>query len=120
MLNFDIFAGLGVAVAIVLFVLFGMPWLRSRGFNNIYKDVKMGLLMFGYAFRDEKIKDITAIILGVVTELEDLDMAPDEKREDAVAMSFRELIDLLDLEIDEAAIETIVNIAVSYLPPTNQ
>lgn len=120
MLDFNLLTGILVAVAITLFIRFGLPYLRKRGYSNIYSDIKAGLLIFGYAFRDEKIKSIADLMLKIVQETERLDKAPAEKREEAVNLAFRALIKELNIEIEEQAIVTIVNIAVSYLPPTNR
>lgn len=120
MLDFNLIYAILVAIAIVLFITFVSPLLQKKGKPNIYTDIKMGLLLFGYAFRDEKIKAITDLVLKVVRETEKLDLAPDDKKEEAIEIAFRALIKELALEIDEDAIETIVNIAVAYLPPTNR
>lgn len=120
MLDFNLITGILVAIFIILFIRFGLPYIRKNGYSNIYTDIKAGLLLFGYAFRDEKIKAITDLILKIVQETERLDVAPEEKREEAVNIAFRTLIKELNLEIEEKAIKTIVNIAVAYLPPTNR
>lgn len=119
MLDFNLLTGILVAIAIIIFIRFGLPYLRRRGYTNIYSDIKAGLLLFGYAFRDEKVKAIADLVLRIVQETERLDRAPGEKREEAVNLAFRALIKELNIEIEEKAIVTIVNIAVSYLPPTH-
>lgn len=120
MLDFNLLTGILVAVAIILFIRYGMPYLSKRGYSNIYKDIKAGLWLFGYAFRDEKIKAIADLVLRIVQETERLDIAPEYKRIEAVNIAFRALIKELNLEIDEEAIATIINIAVAYLPPTHE
>lgn len=119
MLDFNLLTAILVAVGIVIFVRMGIPYLKQKGYSDIYTDVKMGLLLFGYAFRDDKVKAITDLILRIVNETEKLDIAPDDKKEEAIGIAFRALIKELNLEIEEEAIETIINIAVAYLPPTN-
>lgn len=119
MFDFNLLTGILVAAAIVLFIRFGMPYLRKKGYSNIYSDIKAGLLLFGYAFRDEKIKAIADLMYNIVHETEMLDAAPEVKRKEAVDIAFRALIKELNIEMEEQAIVTIVNIAVSYLPPTN-
>lgn len=119
MLDFNLITAVLVAMSLVLFVRFVMPYLKKIGYSNIYTDVKAGLLLFGYAFRDEKIKAIADMVLKIVHETEKLDIAPAGKKEEAINIAFRELIMELNIEIQEEAIEIIVNIAVAYLPPTN-
>lgn len=119
MLDYNLLTAILVGVLIVLFLRYVAPIIKKRGYSDIYSDIKAGLLLFGYAFRDEKIKKIADLILVIVHEVEKLDIAPAVKKEEAVNIAFRELIIELNLEIEEEAIETIVNIAVAYLPPTH-
>lgn len=120
MFDFNLLTGILVAIGIILFIRFGMPYLRSKGFNNIYKDVKTGLMLFGYAFRDDKVKTITSVVWSIVNEMEKLDITPEEKRAEAVDLAFRKLIEELNIDMDEEAIGLIIDIAVSFLPPTNK
>ena len=82
MLDFNIITGIGVAAALVLAVVFLFPYLREKGITkDLYKDIKMGLMIFGYAFRDDKVKQITAMILGILTSMEKLDIAAEDKKQ---------------------------------------
>lgn len=119
MLEFNLLYGILLAIAIVFFIRVVLPYLKKIGYSDIYTDVKMGLLLFGYAFRDEKVKAIADIIYRIVGEMEKLDIAPSDKKDEAVDVALRALIKELDLEIEEDAIKTIINIAVAYLPPTH-
>lgn len=119
MLDFSLITAILVAVSIVLFLRIVAPFIKKQGYSDIYKDVKAGLLLFGYAFRDEKIRVIADLVLLIVGQTEKLDIAPHGKKEEAVNIALREIITELNLEIQEEAIELIVNIAVAYLPPTN-
>lgn len=119
MLDFNILYAVLIAIAVVIFVKFGKPYLKK---NNIdfYEEIKLFLLVSGYAFRDEKIKAIAGLSLNVVKKLEELTLVSDEKHYLAVDKIFRELLEELDVEIDESVIEGIVRIAVSHLPATTQ
>lgn len=119
MLDLNLITAILVGALIILFLKYLAPIIRKNGYSNIYTDIKAGLLLFGYAFRDDKIKKIADLMMVIVRELERLDIAPAIKKEEAVNIAFRELIMELDLEIEEEAIETMINIAVAYLPPTN-
>jgi len=120
MIDFNVLYGIVGAVVLVLLVMYGFPYLRSRGVSDdIYADIKLGLLLFGYAFRDEKIRQITTLISGIVATLEKLDMSAETKKEGAVEMAFKELMEELDIVLDEEALSVIINIAVSYLPATH-
>ena len=119
MLDFNIVYALLIAVGVVIFVRFVKPYLKKNNIN-IYEEIKLFLLVSGYAFRDEKIKAISATALEVVKSMEQLSFSADEKHYLAVDEIFRRLLDEFDIELDEEIIETIIRIAVSALPPTNQ
>lgn len=119
MLDFNVLYALLIAIGVVVFVRIIKPYLKK---NNIdfYEETKLFLLVSGYAFRDEKIKAISATALEVVRNMEQLSLSADEKHYLAVDEVFRRLLDEFNIEIEEEIIETIVRIAVSQLPPTHQ
>lgn len=119
MLDFNILYALLIAAGVVIFVRFVKPYLKK---NNIdfYEEIKLFLLVSGYAFREEKIKAIAATALEVVKSLEELSLVPDEKHYVAVDKVFRELLFEFSIKLPEEVIEGIVRIAVSQLPPTNE
>lgn len=120
MIDFNIITGILVAIGLILLVRVGLPYLKAKGMKgNIYEDMKLALMLFGYAFRDEKIKDITSKIYNIVATIEKLDITPIEKQEEAIEIAFKELMDELDIVLDDDALELIINIAVAYLPATN-
>lgn len=118
MLDFNIINALLIIIGVVVFIKFAMPYLKK---NNIdmYEEVKLALLLFGYSFRDEKVKALSNMILEIVNNLEKLSITPDEKHYLAVDEVFRRLLDEFDIEIEETAIELLIRIAVATLPPTN-
>ena len=120
MLDFNIVTGILVSIALVFLVKIGLPYLKAKGMkSNIYEDMKLGLLLFGYAFRDEKIKDITSKIYNIVSTIEKLDIAPTQKKEESIEIAFKELMEELNIALDKDALELMINIAVGYLPATN-
>lgn len=118
-LDFNIVYALLIAVGVVVFVRFVKPYLKK---NNIdfYEEIKLFLLVSGFAFRDDKIKAIAATALEVVKSLEELSLVSDEKHYMAVDKVFRELLVEFDLELPENVIEGIVRIAVTQLEPTHK
>lgn len=119
MLDFNIIYAILSAAAIGVYVKFVKPYLKENNLN-FYKEVKLFLLISGYAFRDDKIKAIAGITLKIVKSLEELTLASDEKHHVAIDKVYRELLDEFNIEMKEEVIEGIVRIAVSYLPPTNK
>lgn len=120
MLDFNLISAIGVIAALVLLVRFGFPFLKEKGMkSSMYNDVKMGLLLFGYAFRDDKIKTLTMAVYDIVSSLEQLDIAAEDKKAEALQVAFTELMDNLNIALDEEALGLIIDIAVSYLPPTH-
>lgn len=118
MLDFNIITALLIMVGVVLFVKFVMPYLEN---NNIdfYEEIKLGLLIFGYTFRDEKIKAISKTALEVVKSLENLSLTAEEKHFVAIEEVFRKLLFEFDIEVEEEVVEMIIRVAVAQLPATN-
>lgn len=119
MLDFNAMNGLIVLIAIMTFLLVVKPFLQSKNFKY-YDEVKLGLLMFGFTFRDEKIKQMADTALFIVKEMEKLELTPDEKHYLAVDEVFRALLEEFQIELPEDAISLLVQCAVAMLPPTNK
>lgn len=119
MLDFNVLSAMFIMVGVILFLRVIMPYLKK---NNIefYEEMKLGLLLFGYVYRDDKIKEISKVALEVVKSLEDLSLTADEKHYLAVDEVFRRLLMEFDIEVEEEVIEMIVRVAVAQLPPTNK
>lgn len=118
MLDFNVISGMFVAVALVLLIRFVFPLYKDR--TSIYADVKQGLLLFGYAFRDDKIKEITDALLNIVLIVEELDKPNITKQYEAMVLAYDELLAEFDIVLDDEVVELLVNIAVAHLPPTNK
>lgn len=121
MLDFNIVYGILVAIIIWILIKFIFPLLKDKGIqSNVYKDIKTGLLLFGYAFREEKVKRMIAMLHSIVSSVEELDIAPSDKKDIAVVKAFDSILDEFHIALDEEAIELMVNILVAYLPPTHE
>ncbi len=118
MLDFDVITGILVAVALVLLIRFVFPLYKDR--SSIYKDVKAALLLFGYAFREDKIKKITDMIYNVVSIVEQLDKSNITKQYIAMTDAYENLLEEFDIVLDEKVIKLLVDIAVAYLPKTDK
>lgn len=119
MLDWNVTNGLIIITSILVFILFIKPFLQSKNFKY-YDEVKLGLMIFGFTFRDEKIKDIADTALFIVTQMETLDLTPEEKHYLAVDEIFRALVIEFNIELPEDAISLLVQCAVAMLPKTNQ
>lgn len=118
-MDWNVLSAVGILIGIVVFVRFIMPYLRK---NNIklYEEVKLGLLIFGVSFRDDKIKKIANTILTIVTEMEKLDLSPEEKLYLAMDEAFVKILDEVNVELDDEIIQMLIQVAVAFLPPTNK
>lgn len=118
MLDFNILYAIALMIGVIVFLRVIVPYLKK---NNVdfYEEIKLFLLLSGYAFREEKIKVISQTALEVVKQFEKLHISPEEKHYLAVDEVFRKLLVEFNIELDEEVIETIIMIAVSQLPPTN-
>lgn len=115
-MNYDLVFGAAIAVALIVIIRFVFPLYKDR--TSIYKSVKDGLLLFGFAIRDEKIKAITDSIFKVVSILETWDLTNEQKKYAATEVAYRELLDEFGIELPQEAIRLLVDIAVAQLPPT--
>lgn len=118
-MNYNILYAVGLVVALFVFVKWIAPYLKKNNMDY-YNEIKLALLLCGYAFRSDKIKAIASIALAVVTQLEQLVLTPEEKHQEAVAKIADSLLKELNIELDRDALDIIVQIAVSLLPPTHQ
>ena len=118
MIDFNVTNGLIVVTAIMVFLLIIKPYLQKNNLNY-YEEIKLGLLMFGFVFRDDKVKQMANTVLFIVKEMEKLDLTPDEKHYLAVDEVFRTLLEEFNIELPEDAIALLIRAAVSLLPPTN-
>lgn len=118
MLDFNTISGILVGVALVLIIRFLFPLYKDR--TSIYKDVKQGLLLFGYAFRDDKIKQIADTMYKIVSIVEEYDTSSLNKQYEAMVIAYDELLAEFDIILDDKVVELLVDIAVSHLPPTNK
>lgn len=118
MLDWNVANGLIVITTILVFIMFVKPFLQSKNFAY-YDEVKLGLMMFGFTFRDEKIKQIADTALFIVQQMEKLDLTADEKHYLAVEEVFRELLVEFNIELPEDAISLLIQSAVAMLPKTD-
>jgi len=56
-MNTNIFIAMAVVAGVFAIIMYVMPFLRKKGFDY-YNEVKLALMIFGYAFRDDKVKEI--------------------------------------------------------------
>ena len=82
--------------------------------------LKQALLLFGYAFREDKIKKITDMIYNVVSIVEQLDKSNITKQYIAITDAYENLLEEFDIVLDEKVIKLLVDIAVAYLPKTDK
>lgn len=118
-MDFNVINGLIALIAIMVFVLVIKPFLESKNIK-FYEEIKLGLLLFGFTFRDDKIKQMADTAYFVVSQMEKLDLTPDEKHYLAVDEVFRELLTEFNVDLPEDAISLMVRAAVALLPPTNK
>ena len=119
MLDFNIVNASIIATLIILFIRYVLPIFKKTKFDY-YEEIKMGLMLFGYAFRDDKVRNIANTVLVIVKEIEGLHVAPEDKHDLAVKQTFKVLVDEFNIELDKEAVDLIIQIAVSLLPKTNQ
>ena len=116
MFDINILIAIGVTAILVVLIRFVFPLYT----DDLYRDVKNGLLLFGYAFRDDKLKAIADMLFNIVVVIENLDKSNIAKQLEALEIAQKQLLDEFDIVIDVEALKLIVDIAVAYLPKTNK
>lgn len=119
MLDFNIVNASIVAILIIVFIRFVLPSLKKTK-RTYYDEIKMALMLFGYAFRDEKIKQIADTALVIVSEIESLHIVSEDKHDLAVEQAIRRFVEEFNIELEPDAMDLIIRLAVSMLPKTNQ
>lgn len=117
MINMNVIYALLTMVVLVLGLKLLAPILKK---NNIYDEVKMALLLTGYAFRDEKVVAMTHIMLELVSNMEHWEVSSADKHEIALRAAYTQILEELGIELDAEAIDTMIRIAVAQLPATNK
>lgn len=118
MLDYNLLNGILILIGIIILIKFVFPLYKDR--QSIYKDIKAGLLLFGYAFRDEKIKAIADTIFKVVLIVEEMDKPNITKQYEAITLAYESLLAEFDIILEDEVVQLLVDIAVAYLPPTNK
>ncbi|MCT4605372.1 MAG: hypothetical protein N4A64_04575 [Marinisporobacter sp.] len=114
-IDMNIVYAIGLVIALFGFIKIVAPYLKRKDMEY-YKEVQLALMLFGYAFRDDKLKKISDVSLKVVKGLEELSIHSQEKHDEAVYLISNQLVDIFEIEVQTKALELIVQVAVAYLP----
>lgn len=118
MFDLNIFYAIAILAGVILFRRIVMPFLKRNNLE-LYEEVKLALLIMGYSFRDEKIKNITEVALELVKDLEKIAIVSEEKLEVAIEEVSKKLIKDFNIVLEDEVIALVIRVAVSTLPPTN-
>ncbi|HZK71074.1 MAG TPA: hypothetical protein VFD03_06085 [Clostridia bacterium] len=118
MMNWDVLYAVGLVFGLFAVLYYLIPYLKAKNLDY-YNEIKLALLFFNYAFRDEKLKRIADIALEVVSQIEELSLTPEEKHVEAITRISQELLVQFDILLDDEVLGLIVQIAVTLLPPTH-
>ena len=78
-------------------------------------ELKLSLLLAKMSFKDIKLQKIADILMSIVTGLEMTNMSAQEKKAEAMKKAIQEIYDKTGVNLDEATLSTIIDIAVSYM-----
>lgn len=118
MLDMNVIYSILIVIAVIGFTKYVMPYLKKNNLE-LYEEIKLALLLCGYSFRDEKVKAIINTTMDLVTDLETISIAPEDKLDVVVSEVSKKLIKESSIELDDEVLGTIVNVVVSTLPATN-
>ena len=117
MMNWDVLYAVGLVFGLFAVLYYLVPYLKAKNLDY-YNEIKLALMLCGYAFRDDKIKGISNLALEVVEAIEELSLTSDEKKGVAIATISQELLTEFEIIIDDETIALIIAVAVSLLPKT--
>lgn len=112
----DVNVIIGTVISILLVYFFSY----FKGKINVYDEVKVALSVAGIVFRTDKIKKITDIAINIVKAVEELDKSNADKKELAVQEASSKINKELNINVDSAILNTVIDIAVSHMPKTNK
>lgn len=117
-INWNIIFATLIVAGVSLYLIYARPWLNKKNFDY-FDEIKLALLLTGFAFRDEKIKLIVDIAYKVVSALEKYEnISSEEKHLQAVQEISTLLVNEANIVLSEEALDLIVDITVSLLPAT--
>ena len=119
MMNWDVLYAVGLVFGLFAVLYYLVPYLKAKNLDY-YNEIKLALMLCGYAFRNDKLKRISDLALEVVEAVEELSLTSDEKKEEAVAIISQELLTEFNIVIDDETIALIIAVAVTLLPKTNK
>ena len=118
MMNWDVLYAVGLVFGLFAVLYYLVPYLKAKNLDY-YNEIKLALLIFGYAFRSDKIRNISDVALKVVKSIEELSLTPEDKHLEAVTRISQELLVEFDILLDDDVLDIIVQIAVTLLPKTH-
>lgn len=78
-------------------------------------ELKLALLLAKMSFKDVKLQKIADILMSIVTGLEMTNMSAQEKKAQAMKKAIQEIYDKTGVNLDEATLSTIIDIAVAHM-----
>ena len=78
-------------------------------------ELKLTLLLAKMSFKDVKLQKIADIIMTIVVGLEQTKLSAQEKKAEAMKKAIQEIYDKTGVNLDEATLSTIIDIAVAHM-----
>ena len=78
-------------------------------------ELKLALLLAKMSFKDVKLQKIADIIMTIVVGLEQTKLSAQEKKAAAMKQAIKEIYDKTGINLDEATLSTIIDIAVAHM-----
>jgi len=105
-----------IAIAITFGFIITVFCIEKKKIKMDYMtELKLALLLAKMSFKDVKLQKIADILMSIVTGLEMTNMSAQEKKAEAMKKAIQEIYDKTGVNLDEATLSTIIDIAVSYM-----
>ncbi|WDV47033.1 hypothetical protein PV797_04855 [Clostridiaceae bacterium M8S5] len=117
-INWNIVIAIATVFMVVIFTKYISKYLKKKDLD-LYREIKLGLLIFGYTFKDNQIKKIADLTYEVVSNLQSL-ASVTEEIDEAIKQVSKRLLDEFEIDIEPEALDMIVQIAYTLLPEDNK
>ena len=105
---------LAIVIAIGFFVI--LKFMKDKKIKLDYiTELKLALLLAKMSFKDVKLQKIADILMSIVTGLEMTNMSAKEKKAEAMRKAIQEIYNKTGVNLDEATLSTIIDIAVAHM-----
>lgn len=108
--DLGVLSAFAVVVALVAYLRFVAPKIQRK--KELYQEVTLVLSVVGAVYKDEDVKEATKFVKELVEYLQDMEQEPTKEE---VFTATNHMLDRMNVEISEEALDLVVNTVLYYL-----